>query len=100
MCQPRNIPTPRTDAVVRMRRHDANAPEVWCTDDVIEVIKHARRLERELSKTPCTWKQWEGGQYETSCDNVFEFTHEGVKENKAVYCQYCGGLIVEIQYPE
>lgn len=81
-----------------MRRHDANAPEVWCTDDVIEVIKHARRLERELSKTPCTWKQWDGGQYETSCDNVFEFTHDGVKENSAVYCQYCGGVIVEVPY--
>lgn len=94
------IPTPRTDAVVEARRHDRNAPEIWCTEDVMEIIKHARVLERELSKKRCTWKQWEGGQYETSCDHVFEFTHNGIAENEAVFCQYCGGVIIEVPYKE
>lgn len=25
----------------------------------------------------CNWKRWDSGQYETSCDNVFEFTNDG-----------------------
>lgn len=52
------------------------------------------------SKPRCTWKQWEGGQYETQCGEVFEFTNDGIKENKAVFCQYCGGIIAEVPYTE
>lgn len=95
---PQMSDTPLTDAVVEMRRHDRNAPEVWCTEDVMEVIKHARMLERKLATKQCTWKQWDGGQYETGCGNVFEFTHEGVQANSAKFCQYCGGAILEIPY--
>src|ERR1700759_3541573 len=52
------------------------------------------------SKPRCTWKQWEGGQYETQCGEVFEFTNDGIKENSAAYCQYCGGVIIEVPYRE
>ena len=45
----------------------------------------------------CEWHRWESGQYETKCDNVFEFTHEGIKENDFKYCPFCGGSITEKQ---
>ena len=45
----------------------------------------------------CEWHRWESGQYETKCDNVFEFTHEGIKENNFKYCPFCGGSITEKQ---
>lgn len=52
------------------------------------------------TKSTCSWKRWEGGQYETQCGEVFEFTNDGIKENSAVYCQYCGAMIVEVPYRE
>lgn len=42
--------TPRTDAVVGMRKNDANAPEIWTTEDVNKIIEHARLIETEVWK--------------------------------------------------
>lgn len=33
----------------------------------------------------CDWYYWE-----TSCDNAFEFTVDGPKQNGFQYCPYCG----------
>jgi ADP-ribose pyrophosphatase YjhB (NUDIX family) len=52
------LPTPKTDAVLLARRHDHNAPEIWTTEDVHDLITHARQLERELfSKTATVAKR-------------------------------------------
>lgn len=59
----------------------------------------AGSLERVVSLRPetCSWHRWESGQYETSCDNVFEFTNDGIKENDFKHCPFCGGSIQEKQ---
>lgn len=33
--------------------------------------------------------------YKTECDNMFEFSVDGIKENEFIYCPYCGGKIIE-----
>jgi len=35
--------------------------------------------------------------YKTSCDNMFQFMNEGVKENHFKYCPYCSKVIEEKQ---
>jgi len=50
-----------------------------------------------LRSETCSWHRWESGQYETTCANVFEFTHEGIKENDFKHCPFCGGSIQEKQ---
>ena len=50
-----------------------------------------------LRPETCSWHRWESGQYETSCDNVFEFTNDGIKENDFKHCPFCGGSIQEKQ---
>lgn len=54
----------------------------------------------------CKWEHYEPGQfgestYKTECGEAFSFTEGCVIENKAKYCQYCGGIIVspEIDVP-
>jgi hypothetical protein len=34
--------------------------------------------------------------YKTDCDNLFQFTNDGVKENHFKFCPYCGKPINEI----
>jgi hypothetical protein len=47
---------------------------------------------RNMSKTACQWKQdHDNGSWDTSCDNKFEFTNDGPKENEFSFCPYCGG---------
>ena len=57
-----------------------------------------------MSETPvstvCAWSPYDchemPGTFETSCDNVFSFTEEGINENQFKFCPYCGGSINEI----
>jgi len=42
---------------------------------------------------PCAWTLWETGQHETACGNVFEFSDDGIAENKFKFCPFCGGRI-------
>lgn len=44
------------------------------------------------TKKTCIWIADES-IYETSCKEAFEFTNGGVKENKFLFCPYCGGKI-------
>lgn len=41
----------------------------------------------------CEWTDNEDGPWDTSCDNMFEFTTDGPKENGFVYCPYCGRIL-------
>lgn len=38
----------------------------------------------------CRWRRNDGSAHETDCGNVFEFTHEGPRENGFNFCPYCG----------
>ena len=51
-----------------------------------------------MSNKKCEWKHSTGDDLDiwfTACDNVFEFTEDGIKENHFKYCPYCGGEILE-----
>lgn len=47
-----------------------------------------------MAKT-CKWTQDEDGFYDTECGNKWEFMYDGPKENKVVFCMYCGKKIIE-----
>ena len=50
---------------------------------------------REPEKPICIWVEDEEGIFETSCNEMFEFTESGPKENGFNYCPYCGCELVE-----
>jgi hypothetical protein len=56
------LPTPKTDAVLLARRHDHNAPEIWTTEDVHDLITHARHLERDLETSRRQHSEYVSGQ--------------------------------------
>lgn len=46
----------------------------------------------------CRWTQQDedmGGQFATECGKLWMFTTDGIKENGAKFCPYCGGSITE-----
>jgi hypothetical protein len=45
----------------------------------------------------CAWKANDDGAYRTRCGHIFEFTCDGVRDNRFVYCPYCGKTIKEIK---
>ena len=68
-------------------------------DNAQELKDRIKGLEAQVSK-PCTWNaanvyEWGEGTFQTSCGEQFSFTEGGLTENKTMYCQYCGGKIVE-----
>jgi DNA-directed RNA polymerase subunit RPC12/RpoP len=47
-------------------------------------------------KKYCCWKHEENGEYfSTKCGEAQCFSADGIKENKYVYCPYCGKKIQE-----
>lgn len=48
----------------------------------------------------CTWSQDWQGNWETSCDNMYEFTTDGVEENGFHWCPFCGGQLITIAYDD
>ena len=54
-------------------------------DELLQIVKIARKLER------CVWtqdKEW--GTWETECGNIFELTDGTPHQNAMHYCPYCG----------
>ncbi len=50
------------------------------------------------SPKSCRWTQQDedmGGQFATECGKLWMFTTDGIKENGAKFCPYCGGSITE-----
>lgn len=41
----------------------------------------------------CGWTEDLDGNWGTSCGETFTFTDGGPRENRAKFCQYCGGLL-------
>ncbi len=48
----------------------------------------------------CDWQQEEEGQWETDCDETFEFQEGGPLDNGFEWCPYCGKKLVETIYSE
>lgn len=49
----------------------------------------------ESDEYVCKWIQSENGFYYTSCGETFEFANGDLSDNKARFCMYCGGRIVQ-----
>ena len=66
----------------------------WHENVLVEIQKWKRQMKY------CKWTYQDiDGFYETSCcgGEGFQFNEGGVKENKFVYCPYCGKKIKEIK---
>ena len=59
-----------------------------------------RKENAELKKPPCTCTENSDGYYETTCGGTWMFEYEGITENKAKFCPFCGGEIIEKKYEE
>jgi len=51
-------------------------------------------------KRLCVWAENEDGWWNTGCDNIFAFEHDGPSENGAKFCLYCGAELVPMKYEE
>lgn len=48
----------------------------------------------------CIWAENEDGAWETQCKNIFEIVKGTPKENKMIYCMFCGKIICEVTFKE
>lgn len=54
-----------------------------------------------VDTSTCLWQEYFVCNWHTACGVVFEFPHDGPKENHAIYCLYCGKkILVEKYQPE
>jgi hypothetical protein len=51
------------------------------------------QLESQSHAPSCEWTEDEDGNWDTACGECFVFEFGGPKENKARWCQYCGGKL-------
>jgi len=66
---------------------------------LVEAMGTLGRAATILAKT-CQWSEDSDGNWDTSCGETFVFEHGGPKENKARWCQYCGGELVAVPHPQ
>lgn len=83
---------------VTMDRTDLTELE-WLEHAQAEVLDFPVYLEKliQFKSAPCVWKQRESGQFDTACDNLFEFMHDGIRSNRFAYCPFCGRKIEEVK---
>jgi len=49
-----------------------------------------------MEKQYCVWRLCrDDDAYETSCENMFQFMEGGCRDNKFMFCPYCGKPIIE-----
>lgn len=68
----------------------------------LERCEEINRLNAELEEKEeefCEWEPWdeEANCYHTSCENAHFFVDGSPKDNKHVFCPYCGRKIKEVQ---
>lgn len=77
----------------------------WCDKEItdLDYIRHLEKENEELKEPKtCEWvKDRSGEVYElppvfyTQCGGSFVFSECGIKENKFLFCPFCGGSINE-----
>ena len=68
----------------------------------LERCEEINRLKAELAEKEeefCEWEVWdeEANCYHTSCENAHFFVDGSPKDNKYVFCPYCGRKLKEVQ---
>ena len=72
----------------------AQSPEAWW-----QAFEAGFRSGAPGTPRACKWTA-DGEIWQTECGHAFEFTADGPTENKAKFCQYCGGNLIEVQLQE
>jgi len=74
-------------------------------ESIVELIQSAEFREacsNSVTERTCEWKDDsfddDESCWQTQCGNAFSFINGGIKENRSVYCQYCGGKIIVAQH--
>ncbi len=69
-------------------------------EHVITVISMCL-LSPEAPVIQCLWTQVEdGGDWDTSCGDLFTLLEGTPKDNDMKYCAYCGGVLIEKPYEQ
>lgn len=69
------------------------------TADFKSGVEQITSLVVEHQRAECVWTFDENTcSWDTDCDNKFQFMNGTPEENKAKYCQYCGGRIKPIRF--
>lgn len=55
----------------------------------------SRSVPADAVRRPCIWTAIDDGPYETECGHLWEFNDGTPAENKAYFCMYCGGELVD-----
>ena len=55
---------------------------------------------RSETARACRWQQDADGIYQTGCGEAFFFDTGSAEENRAKFCQYCGGNLIVSNYKE
>ena len=74
-------------------------PTKYCDLVRHKYIKRGDKM--KLKNEKCTWTvdvDFDCRFHETSCNKTFQFTDDGVKENKFRYCPFCGKIIKSNKY--
>jgi hypothetical protein len=53
-----------------------------------------------MNTKTCQWREDTEGRWDTECGQCFDFNDGGPKENKALWCQYCGGELIPVPFSE
>ena len=56
--------------------------------------------ENNMESKKCNWSEDEDGVWETECNEAFCFENGSPHENKANFCPFCGGILIERKYSE
>ena len=89
---------PRCVAIVsgeHVTFHETHDPRCGGCGDQVYAAK-----ERMNTTGGCVWSQDENGVWETTCENMHEFSADGPAENNHKYCPYCGKAIAAMPYEE
>lgn len=67
---------------------------------LMEALTLIARAVPILLKKNCQWSEDLDGNWDTACGNKFAYADGGPTENKALWCQYCGGELVAVPHPQ
>ena len=67
---------------------------------LVEALNLISRAVPLLCRSSCQWSEDMEGNWDTACGETFSFHDGGPRENRARWCQYCGGELVAVPFPQ
>ena len=98
-----NIDIEKLKKDVRLFKSIGNARVKASQDLLDKIIKALEQQQAEIDKT-CEWyrdSDDDDSYFVSSCNNyIIELIEGGIKENNMIYCNSCGGKIIETTHAE